>query len=366
MTREWLRKWRQVEVFYCPQCRETLQLKVGEIMIPHFSHQAQANCLLAFSEGETKEHLQGKQQLYDFFVGQQKSVQLEPYLKKLVQRPDLLVELPNTSIPIEFQCSVIPIAQIRSRTLGYQKENMNPVWLLKTPHKLKKLPQGIQTFSISKFEESFFTLDPRKDKLFLTYDPQTKYFHYFSAMLHVEGRQSIGLHRILPLSKQIFPFAKPKEPTDRELKEYISLFKEMRKKYLSTRIFVNRKGVQDPFLLKCYELRLIPSELPIWIGVPIKMQDGFALHACAWQLEFVHFATREKIRFSQISYEDIKRFVQKFDGLADLQIESCVRYCAFLNSMGIVSLQETAKFDEVLLVPYLSHCLQSEMKIEKI
>ena len=103
--RDQLRKWQRSIVFFCPQCSLPVQLKVGDIMIPHFAHQKGDACTSTFSEGESKAHLQGKQQLYLFLKKQIKEVTLEPFLNRLSQRPDLLAITPFGTIPIEFQCS---------------------------------------------------------------------------------------------------------------------------------------------------------------------------------------------------------------------------------------------------------------------
>ena len=51
--------------------------------------------LCFFSEGESQEHLLGKQQLYIFLQKHIEDVELEPYFKMLSQRPDLLVTTGN-------------------------------------------------------------------------------------------------------------------------------------------------------------------------------------------------------------------------------------------------------------------------------
>ena len=366
MKREHLRTWRQSTTFFCPQCNGTVQLKVGNIIIPHFAHKKEATCSASFSEGETQEHLQGKQQMYNFLDRVTKNVKLEPYFKALSQRPDLLVTINAHSFPIEFQCSTIPIAQVEARTSGYEKAGMNPIWIMATPKKLKTLPQGVNKFHFSRFEESFFTYNYPEGLVFLTYDPQFKHFHYFSTLHHIVGRQYIGVHRTLPISKQIFPFARPKIPSTTDFEQYYDLFKLVRRKFLSSRIFVNRRGINNPFLQRCYELRIIPSELPRWIGVPICTQNVFTEHPCEWQLALVYFFEQERVRYSQLSMDDIRRFVRRFGDALEEQVKACVEYHNFLLDMGIESLNDCANFDERLIKPYLSHYLQSEMKIEKI
>ena len=110
---------------------------------------------LFFSEGESKEHLQGKQQLYMFLQKHIEDVELEPYFKMLAQRPDLLVWTGNKRIPIEFQCSTIPVNDIETRSAGYRSIGMDPIWILRTPAKFSTSPTGVSIIHLSKFEEVF-------------------------------------------------------------------------------------------------------------------------------------------------------------------------------------------------------------------
>ena len=95
----------KTKTYYCPSCQNRVHLKAGSTIRPHFAHYKKEACA-AFSEGETEEHLLGKQQLYDWLVGLGHSVEMEAYLPELMQRPDLLLE---GKIAIEFQCSGLSI-----------------------------------------------------------------------------------------------------------------------------------------------------------------------------------------------------------------------------------------------------------------
>jgi competence protein CoiA len=355
MRREQLREWRKSKLFFCPGCNETVHLKVGDIVIPHFAHKKDKSCSASFSEGESKEHLQGKHDLFNFFQTIGVEVKLEPYFNALAQRPDLLVTNETEQIPIEFQCSTIPIKQIKSRSAGYKKAGMTPIWILHTPRKIMALPQGVGIFQLSEFEKSFLTETFPKGIIFLTYNPQFERFHYFSSLLHVAGRQYIGLHRTLPISKQIFPFAKPKIPSDDELERYAMLFLTMRKNFLQNRILHNRRGVNDPFLRDCYELRILPSELPSWIGIPVSYINPFREHPCEWQLAFVHFLHRWKLDVHTISDDHLYNFVEKFEGPTDSQLKACINYRDFLLSLKMKSIDNIGNFEEKQFIEILSH-----------
>ncbi len=73
--------------FFCPQCQQPVQLKIGTVNIPHFSHIAHQSCERLFAEGESMLHLQGKIQLFEWLNKQGYAVELEPYIKKTISTP---------------------------------------------------------------------------------------------------------------------------------------------------------------------------------------------------------------------------------------------------------------------------------------
>ena len=350
MKNEQLREWRKTATFTCPQCKDFVHLKVGDIVIPHFAHQKDASCSASFSEGESREHLEGKRQLYQFFQRIDKEVRLEPYFKALAQRPDLLVTDHQEEVPIEFQCSTIPLSQIESRTKGYESAGMKPVWLLRTPVKLKTLSPGVGIFHFSQFERSFITHQIPEGLVCLTYDPQFERFHYFSSLVHVTGKQYIGIHRTLSLSKQVFPFARPKSPTNNELQGYVLHFISIRKTFLQSRILVNRRGINDPFLRGCYELRILPGELPLWIGVPVVFMGSFSEHVCEWQLALVHFMRERRLNVKDLTVGAIRNFIQRFQGPTEMQVKACLDYRDFLLFVNVDSFNNAIKISESKLV----------------
>lgn len=368
MKRSDLKLERERKKFYCPQCHEQLLLKVGNYKVPHFSHQKQSACRSLFSEGESAIHLAGKQQLYTFFKEiKQLNVQMEPYIKKLAQRPDLLIDTQSGKIPIEFQCSNIPIKEIATRTIGYQNARMHPVWILQTPKKLQQLPQGITVYSLSRFEESFLTACRMGSRIFLTYNPQSKNFHYLSSFLHVEGRRFIVNHRKLSIAKQSFPFAEPNLLKQQEYRSYYSIYTSLRLKFLRNRIFYNRKGIKDPFLKKCYQLRLIPSELPVWIGVPVHFESSFHEHDCEWQLALLYYLTKKGRKIKEVTVNDLYEFGYEYGRMDKVSVSAYEKYVAFLMLIGISSVYDQLPEEKLAqLENNLTEYLQKGKKIEKI
>ncbi|WP_018659447.1 competence protein CoiA [Allofustis seminis] len=131
--------------YFCPSCRQRVYLKKGALMIPHFAHFKSCS-QFAFSEGETVEHLQGKRVLAEWFsqLGA-KSIEMEAYLPKLQQRPDVLVELDASSkIAVEFQCSPISAQKLSKRSLGYLMVDYFPLWIFGRRYRNKKISPTVQ------------------------------------------------------------------------------------------------------------------------------------------------------------------------------------------------------------------------------
>ena len=124
----------RTQTYVCPGCLAPVHLKRGRIITAHFAHQAGQVCT-SFSEGETTEHLLGKQQLAAWFAASGLSVQLEAPLSALHQRPDLLVQQPgHAPLAIEFQCSPLAVERLAERTQGYVEHGYRVLWLLGTPY----------------------------------------------------------------------------------------------------------------------------------------------------------------------------------------------------------------------------------------
>ncbi|WP_443028965.1 competence protein CoiA [Sporosarcina sp. G11-34] len=350
MKRKELKEWRLSSNFYCPQCGKQVQLKVGDIVIPHFAHKSDASCSASFSEGESKEHLEGKIQLFKFFQKTADQVVLEPYFKSLSQRPDLLITIDSQQIPVEFQCSTIAVHKVKARTNGYLSADMKPIWIMRTPAQSNTSPQGVGIYQFSKFQVSFFTYNSPEGTIFLTYNPQTKQFHYYSSLIHLAGNRYIGIHRTLPISMQTFPFARPKIPSQVELEQYTSLYLSSRMNFLKSRVLLNRKGINDPFLRSCYELRTLPIDLPIWIGLPVPFSDSFSVHACEWQLRLIHFMRQRGITFSSLSRNLIQDFISEEGGKLNDCLEACFAYRDYFISIGVESPQRNMDFSEKKIV----------------
>ncbi len=81
-------------------------------------------------KGRLPKHLLGKQQIYEWAAQRGWQSQLEPYLKKIAQRPDILVQIHGQPLALEFQCSPLSVQRLQERNDGYHSQVIGVYWLL--------------------------------------------------------------------------------------------------------------------------------------------------------------------------------------------------------------------------------------------
>lgn len=200
--------------YCCPNCKEPVFLKKGALKIAHFSHFNHSKCQL-FSEGETKEHLEGKQLLYEWFMRQGYPCQLEAYLPNLSQRPDVLVWItPIKAIAIEFQCSSLSIKKMEERTVGYKKNGYDVFWIVGSHFKLKDritASQRLFIYSNTQMTSCLFFLDVEKKTVILysniQYQNTTRRISYDS---HIIKLNKFDLTELTILQKKLMTEIKNK------------------------------------------------------------------------------------------------------------------------------------------------------------
>lgn len=308
-SRNQLKEMRQKQIFTCPQCKEQLVLKIGQIKIPHFSHKTTTQCEQFFSERESAEHLLGKLQLFEFFQKCKGNVQIEAYLPQLEQRPDLLYEDDNKQFAIEFQCSPISSELLSHRTNGYISNKITPIWLLKTPFKNTYTTNSVERISLNAFQQKFILEDPTQRYL-CTYAPEEKMFYYFTNLLQLQGNTFLCLVNKLPITHQIFPFYKPDRIPFEKFVSLMNKFFIYRESYLNRRLFLSRSGVQDILLRSIYELKLNRFQLPNYLGVPSRDMQNIPMFAVEWQAALFYFAKIKDQSLHQFNNSKIRDFLE--------------------------------------------------------
>lgn len=329
-----LKQLRQTTKFYCPQCKQQLQFKIGQFKIPHFAHNFKSQCDQYFSEGETERHLFGKEQLYQFFKSKQLDVQLEPYLQNLHQRPDLIVNEDGLRFAIEFQCSPIAIERLEGRNRGYKSELIKPIWIPAIPTN-NEFQNGIKKISLAKQLQQFILLNNQQQYIMM-YDPSKRQFIYLSNLLYLQGNQYLAKVQALPITHQKFPFYVPKTIIRNEFTQYVLLYHAFTHNYLKSRVLLSRKGVKDLFLRSIYELRLNIQSLPKFIGVPVQDSDAINCLALEWQASLFYFLHLNQLSVSAMTNQSIHYFLKWANLVETNQAFRAVQnYCHVLQSLSI-------------------------------
>lgn len=306
-SRQALRQFRQQLQFFCPQCQQPVQLKIGKLNIPHFAHITK-NCHHRFAEGESELHLQGKIQLFEWLQARGHRVKLEPFLRTLSQRPDLLMQGEHQQIAIEYQCSAITKENWQRRTAGYEKHNIQALWLFQTPQK-KYTTNAIQKIRISPIHQNAIAYSSNNVPYLVTYDARAAKFNYWTNLLYVHGHTFIAKVLSIPLSKQQFPFYEPKPITHESFTIYKEIYIRLCQRYVMQKLLRSRKGVQDRFLRSCYEQNFSLNALPQYIGIPVKNARAIPMFAIEWQAILLNYCRELQLLPYELRQEDIRLFL---------------------------------------------------------
>lgn len=157
----------QGEVFFCPSCHQSLVLKCGPKVRPHFAHRLGQVCDFA-SLNEGAEHLNLKAKLFDWAQKSEK-VGVEVANPEAGLVSDLLL---SENLALEVQCSPLGQDEFERRTQAYQKLEVPVVWLLGSRHFLKKRLTALQRNALQ-FSSAcgyfFWNLDAENEVLILHY-----------------------------------------------------------------------------------------------------------------------------------------------------------------------------------------------------
>lgn len=262
--------------FYCPGCGSALILKAGDVKIPHFAHLSLAECDKS-SEPETPLHLSGKTLLHQFFSAKNHQAELEIFFPSIKQRADVLVE---EKFALEYQCSAISPALIRTRSAGYSSIGLSALWIRGISEAPKEgiAPMRFRAFELAMLQES------AGHPYLIEYHPGSDRFFYRSGLFFVRGAIWMGKTKALPADRQAFPFGVPKKLSPTEFAEVASIARNERERFIRRQQFAKNR-YRNPYWLLCYELGLDRSRLPTYIGVPIRGAEAFGMEAVIWQLQ---------------------------------------------------------------------------------
>lgn len=329
--------------YYCPNCKEPVFLKKGLIKQAHFTHFQKSECNV-FSEGETEEHISGKNLLYQWFIKQKIPCQLEAYLPNLKQRPDLLVWLDEQSpIAIEFQCSALSAQRMIERTNGYSEKGYKVYWILGQNYHFKNKLTSFQKLFVNEHKEiGCYFLELQVDRKILTVhhhiNQEGNSVHINAESCHFELDESST--KLKTINKQLLGYSR-------------STQYESKKQLVQSYYFLNRgRNYQVPeivtFQKYIYKKGDSLISLPLEVYLPVKNQLFVKSLSYFWKYLFLEWIM-EKNNGEIISKKEVSKKLALlienndliFHVMPLISIESkkkCIEhFMAILTQRGILS-----------------------------
>ena len=321
-------KQLQLKQWCCPCCHTPLILKNGRVMRPHFAHKNLVACQ-AFSENESEEHLLGKQLIEKNCQKFHLPYEVEAYLPKLQQRPDILIQ---SNIAIEFQCSTLSIERLKERTDNYHRHGYQVIWLLGSPLYFKNKLTTLQKELINLSHNIgfyFWELEVKNKKIrnrYFIVNNQGRYYYQ-------KKEWNLGKYSILDILQ--FP--------DKKTKGFSYIFstsKQIQSKKEKWRQQLQRRqkeimSVQEYF----YQEGLTLPELPLHSLCP----SFFSLQIGEQELMIRHVVMKHLLENRRTTYQEIFQEVkERLEGTVTL--DSCLieekRWLAYHLSLYLCCLQQ--------------------------
>ncbi|WP_078555167.1 competence protein CoiA [Bacillus alkalicellulosilyticus] len=341
--------------FYCPVCKQNLQLKLGTKKQWHFAHKHTKSCSFE-SEAESEYHRKGKMQLYRWLTAQGYQPTLEPYLPSIQQRPDLLFSYQGRQIALEYQCSPIHESIHKKRTSSFRKKNILPFWIV-GGNRIKR--KGTYEYTIHSFEWlcTFSKLPSFLFPMLTYYCSSSENFYSALNLLPISSQKALSSILIKPLQKYSFTdILRPvidNEREDRLFRYWVTVKKNWR---YST--FPFQSSIQKFFQVLCYHHSMYPSLFPIEAGWPTPYSYFIETPMHIWQtwtlLKMFSLPQDQPIlfRFLQTAFSDA--IDKNLFHIRDLQSEGYVyslyAYLDFLSSIHVLEKINNATY--IIKTPY--------------
>lgn len=269
--------------YFCPDCNGVLLVKSGGKKVAHFAHKKKALCD-NFSKGETNVHIKGKQLLYEYLKKSKSKVKIEKYFPEISQRADLFIENHKKGIVIEFQCSVVPIHLIYSRTEGYKKVQIPTIWILSKKLLVSKTPH---LFTLTDFTLYFCSFPNTFFPTIIFFDTFEECFYTLVIIAPFSSKNVMGVIKKSTNIQRI----KQINHSAYECEEYSKIWY---KKNIQSRIWLHRKlskwrNLRD----KIYQLNIFPSLYPVEVFLPVSTSIALISSIDIWQLHIYIFLLKD-------------------------------------------------------------------------
>ncbi|AQY51846.1 hypothetical protein UE46_12990 [Listeria weihenstephanensis] len=324
---EFLKKKRAQ--YSCSCCEERVILKAGEINTPHFAHLASSKCKFA-SEGESERHLNGKKYFLEWLILQDHQTDVEVYLSEIKRQADILVDGHTV---IEYQCSTVPVKELRQRTEDYLMAGLCVHWILGQDIRMVK-----GRYYLTAFQQAFIKKGPKLGYYLMQYLPEnnrwTLLYHitmdttnrFYARAMTFEGRVQLGvIKRAVQRIKYASFYVKRDVAFERQKQCY----------------FYTRFKKQSTFLRDVYEQGYHLQYLPMEVGVVLPMQFRVKTPAMEWQFYLWKSFLRMLDRGDSFEVTGVMTLFEKHVVLMPLiwdeyRAELCLEYLQFLCKQGIL------------------------------
>lgn len=129
---EELRSLSHARSLLCPECRQIMVYRSGQVRTPHFAHLPGSECPFSSSEPETEEHRAGKTLLAQWLhlLLPESTLTLEYPLAETGQRADLLLQTGKERVALEYQCANLSQREWQRRHRLYREAGYRDLWIL--------------------------------------------------------------------------------------------------------------------------------------------------------------------------------------------------------------------------------------------
>lgn len=117
------------EIAVCPQCKQPIICKFGDVNIHHFAHSNKANCS---GSNDTLEHMSGKALLYEYLKNYYKDeaiIDIEHNMEDDIIA-DFLIEHNGRKLVIEFFSGHLKNNKLKEKVSYYESNSIQVIWII--------------------------------------------------------------------------------------------------------------------------------------------------------------------------------------------------------------------------------------------
>ncbi|WML38799.1 competence protein CoiA family protein [Neobacillus sp. OS1-2] len=334
---------RKKEEFICPDCGESVVLKLGDQRIFHFAHKQGSTCRVIY-ENESYEHLEGKRQLFQWLIRQKVPSVLEYYDREIQQRPDILFRHNGKKYALEYQCSTLPEHVFTKRTKTYLENDYIPLWIIAASH---IHPKRNETLSLSNFHYSFIRSSSTGILYIPAYCPVKHLFQLVESITPFSIKNTFAHQSYFPSDKIDLDALLEPNPV-KKIQVTLSNWNTENERYILNRV-LHPQSDQKMLLREMYSHGINPFLLPPEIGLPVTHSVLIQTPPIIWQMYIFLDVLANKKPNDELTIQEISSHFNKriqrnniklraLPQVADIKpILPVIEYLQTLQSLGILT-----------------------------